>query len=85
MYEMMVQLAAHMRIFYDRWGVGLSVMLEKLAGVILINKLREILLMEEDFNFMNKLIFGTRMLAITRSSDLIPVEAFGGTHNKTAE
>ena len=33
-------------------------MLEKVAGVALVNKLRAILLMEADFNYMNKWIFG---------------------------
>ncbi len=35
------------------WGT-----LEKVAGVALVNKLRAILLMEADFNYMNKWIFG---------------------------
>ena len=42
----------------DKWGHGLQVMLEKVAGVALVNKLRAILLMEANFNYMNKLIFG---------------------------
>ncbi len=33
-------------------------MLKKVAGVTLVNKLRVILLMEGDFNYMNKWIFG---------------------------
>ncbi len=42
----------------DRWGHGLQVMLEKVAGVALVNKLEAILLMEANFNYMNKWIFG---------------------------
>ncbi len=42
----------------DHWGHGLQVMLEKVAGVALVNKLRAILLMEGDFNYINKWIFG---------------------------
>jgi hypothetical protein len=42
----------------DCWGHGLQVMLEKVAGVALVNKLRAIILMEGDFNYMNKWIFG---------------------------
>jgi hypothetical protein len=38
----------------DCWGHGLQVMLEKVAGVALVNKLHAILLMEADFNYMNK-------------------------------
>jgi hypothetical protein len=36
-------------------------MLEKKQGVILVSKLWAILLMEADFNFANKTIFGHRM------------------------
>jgi hypothetical protein len=42
----------------ERWGHGLQVLLEKIAGVALVTKLRAILLMEGDFNYMNKWIFG---------------------------
>ena len=41
----------------DCWGHGLQVMLEKVAGVALVNKLHAILLMEADFNYMNKWVF----------------------------
>jgi hypothetical protein len=41
----------------DRWGHGLLVMLEKVAGVALVNKLLAILLMGADFNYMNKWVF----------------------------
>lgn len=39
----------------ERWARGLSVMLEKIAGVALLTKLRAILLLEADFNQHNKL------------------------------
>jgi hypothetical protein len=39
-------------ISIDRWSQGLSVMIEKVAGCSLISKLRSILLMEADMNFM---------------------------------
>jgi hypothetical protein len=38
------------------WEMGLSCMLEKAAGVIKVEKLWAILLMEADFNFCNGLI-----------------------------
>ena len=50
----------------ERWSKGLSVMLEKIAGVALVTKLRAILLMEADFNFHNRLIFGDRMMKLAR-------------------
>jgi hypothetical protein len=42
----------------ERWGHGLKVLLEKVAGVALVNKLHVILLMEADFNYMNRWVFG---------------------------
>jgi hypothetical protein len=42
----------------ERWGHGLQVLLEKIAGVALVTKLQVILLMEGNFNYMNKWIFG---------------------------
>ena len=42
----------------ERWGHGLQVLLEKIASVALVSKLRAILLIEGDFNYMNKWIFG---------------------------
>ncbi len=42
----------------ERWGHGLQVLLKKIAGVALVTKLRAILLMEGDFNYMNTWIFG---------------------------
>ena len=60
----------------DRWGHGLTVMLEKVAGIALVNKLRAILLMEADFNFHNKLLFGKRMMATARAHGLVPPEQY---------
>ena len=60
----------------DRWSYGLIVLLEKVAGVALVNKLRAIILMEADFNMHNKIIFGNRMLAEARAAGIIPEEHF---------
>ncbi len=49
-------------IALERWSNGLSVMLEKMFGVHLVSKLRAILLMEADFNAMNKEVYGVQML-----------------------
>jgi sentrin-specific protease 1 len=68
----------------QRWARGLSVMLEKIAGVALLTKLRAILLLEADFNQHNKLIFQHRMLALARENGLIPEEIFS-EKGKTAE
>ena len=60
----------------DRWAQGLNVILEKTAGIALITKMRAILLMEADFNFHNKLIFGKRMLDLARDHDMVPEEIY---------
>ena len=64
-----------------RWQSGLSVMLEKVAGINLVDKLRAILLMEADFNFANSLYFGKRTLEIANKQDLIKHDTFGSKNN----
>jgi hypothetical protein len=68
---------------YARWGRGMSVMLEKIPGCQRIDKVRSILLMEADFNCVNKIIFGSRMLANVRRHGLMPDEIFS-ERNRTA-
>ncbi len=51
-------------------------MLEKMFGVRLVSKLRAILLMEADFNTMNKEVYGVWMLEEARNYKLIPEEIF---------
>ena len=51
-------------------------MLEKETGVRLVSRLRAILLMEADFNAVNKIIFGNRMLDNLRKHRLMRDEIF---------
>ena len=60
----------------ERWARGLNVMLEKVAGLALVTKLRAILLMEADFNYHNKLIFGKRMMDLARQHGMVPEEIY---------
>ena len=53
------RLALQRVIALDRWSRGLSVMLKQMFGCTLVSNLREILLMETDFNFYNKLVYGS--------------------------
>ena len=69
---------------YKRWQQGISAMLEKKEGVIKVNKLRAILLMEADFNFANKLIFGNRMMWEATDCNEIPDEVFGSIKDREA-
>ena len=54
-------------------------MLEKVAGIALVNKLRAILLIEADFNFHNKLIFGKRMLNQAQAEGVLPTKRLMGS------
>ncbi len=69
-----ISLALKKGIALEQWSNGLSVMLEKVIGVRLVSKLRAILLMEADFNAMNKEVYGVRMLEEARKYKLIPEE-----------
>ena len=51
-------------------------MLEKIAGVAVLTKLRAILLMEADFNCHNRLIFGNRMMKLAQEHGLVPEEIY---------
>lgn len=68
----------------ERWAQGLNVMLEKVAGIALVTKLRAILLMEADFNYRNKLIFGQRMMDLARQHGMVLEEIYS-EKGKTAE
>ena len=60
----------------SRWGVALQVLLEKVAGVSLVSKLRSIQLYEADYNWFNKLIFNDQALAALHDTGLMPEEHF---------
>jgi hypothetical protein len=60
-----------------QWQKGLTVMLEKKREVIHISKLHVILLMEADFNFANKTIFGQRMMHFAEDRNDIARECAG--------
>jgi hypothetical protein len=53
-HALQVLLALQKGIALERWSNGLLVMLDKMFGVQLVSKLCAILLMEVDFNAMNK-------------------------------
>ena len=59
-------------------------MLEKIKGCSVVNKLRSILLMEADFNAVNKIIYGHRMMDNVREHGLMPDEIYS-EKNQTAD
>jgi len=56
----------------ESWSVGLQVMLEKIAGICLVEKLRAIQLYEADFNCYNQFIFGRQAMQTLTDSGYIP-------------
>jgi hypothetical protein len=60
----------------ENWSVGLQVMLEKIAGVCLVDKLRAIQLYEGNFNCYNQFIFGRNAMQALTASGYVPEELF---------
>ena len=80
-----INVASTTGIALSRWQKGLTVMLEKVAGNIKVDKLRAILLMEAEFNFLNKLIFGNRLIQAVTANHRLPKELYGGLNNQSAQ
>ena len=53
-------------------------MLEKSIGNVQVSKLRAILLLEADFNILNKIIFNNHTLLLLEVSQSISYEIIGG-------
>ena len=68
-------------ICLHRWAKELTVMIEKVGGNIRVDKLRALILMEVDFNSLNKLIFSSRMIKCMENKKCMPEELFG-SHKK---
>ncbi len=59
-----------------RWGIGLTVLLEKIKGNNFVQKLQAICLLKTDFNWINKIIFARHMIVTALEQNLIPGECF---------
>ena len=60
------------------------VILEKESRKINISKLRAILLLEANFNVLNKIIFNTRILPTLERNKLISHKIIDGKHGKSS-
>ena len=80
----LTHIASHSSICLSRWCRGLTVMLEKEAGNTRVDKLRAILLMEADFNFLNKLLFGHRLVQQIEAHHRFPDELYGSRASLSA-
>ena len=56
--------------------MSLQVLLEKIAGVCLVKKLRYIQLYEADFNIFQKFIFDREAMNLLIDNDFLPEEHF---------
>ena len=59
-------------------------MLEKSAGNVQVSKLRAILLLEVDFNALNKIVFNNRTLPLLEANRSIPYEIIGGRRGQSS-
>jgi hypothetical protein len=71
-----LSLVARKGVPLSRWNRGLTVLLEKIVGNVIVHKLRAIYLLEADFNWWNKLIFAKRMMQQAIKDGAIPQECF---------
>lgn len=69
----------------SRWRCSVTVLLEKVLGVRLVDKLRAICLIEADFNWLNKLIFAHRLERHCRAKKLVPSEQFQKSQSNCQE
>ena len=58
--------------------------MEKKENAIHVSKLRAILLLEADFNVINKIIFNTRLIPTLKNRNEIPYKIIGGRRNQAA-
>ena len=62
----------------DRWLNRVSIMLLKKEADLSVSKLRAILLLEADYNAMNKILFNTHLILSLEEYNIIPREIMGG-------
>ena len=74
----LINLVIRNRVLLDRWKKGISIMVEKSHNNISIIKLHTILLLETDFNALNKIVFNTHLIPSLEYKESIPHEIIGG-------
>jgi hypothetical protein len=71
-----MNLIIHSGVHPTRWGTALQVMLEKVAGICLVDKLRSIQLYEADLNWFMKFIFNDGALSSLKAINHLPEEHY---------
>jgi hypothetical protein len=68
------------------WGNRLTFLLEKVFGIIYIDKMQAICLFEVNYNWLNKFVFAKQMMDKAFEGDIIPAEQFAkGDHRQPRE
>lgn len=76
LFAMEMNLIIHSGIHPLRWGTALQVMLEKIAGICLVDKLRSIQLYEADLNWFLKFVFNDIALSQLEEAGQLPEEHY---------
>jgi hypothetical protein len=84
MHAIFMKIAVNSGYSPKRWQKGPTVMLKKKQGVILVSKLWAFLLMEVDFNFANKTIFGSQMMHFAKDRNDVAGECAGSHQHHEA-
>jgi hypothetical protein len=84
MHSIFIDIAVHSGCSPKRWQKGLTVMLKKKQGAILVGMLWAILWMEADFNFANKTIFGHCMMHFAEARNDIAGDCAGSHQHHEA-
>ena len=75
-YVQQLTIIVHSGLYSERWNVSLQVLLEKMAGVCLVEKLRYIQLYEVNFNFFRQFIFEREAMNFLTDNRFLPEEHF---------
>ncbi len=81
-YATQMNLIIKSEIHPTRWGTALQVLLEKVAGVCLVEKLRSIQLYEADLNWFMKFIFNDGAMSALQAIDYLPEEHYSKKQQK---
>ena len=74
----LINLVIKNKVLIERWLDGISIALEKMKGIIQVDKFQDILLLDADLNALHKIMFNGRVLPALEDKKLIPIEIIGG-------
>ena len=75
-YAQQLTIIARSGVYPERWNVLLQILLDKIAGVCLVKKLRYIQPHEAEFNFFQQCIFGRDAMNLLADNGFLTEEYF---------